>query len=59
MGRYRTRSRHDGIGKKSNSKKAPQNTCDQLADLAKIVAAWPKLPEAVRRAMIALLDSAK
>jgi len=28
------------------------------ADLARVVAAWPDLPEAIRRAVLALLDAA-
>ena len=29
------------------------------ADLARLVKAWPRLPEAIRRAVLALLDAAE
>ena len=34
---------------------ACSNACSNLEDLAKIVAAWPSLPEPIRRAMLALI----
>jgi hypothetical protein len=33
-------------------------TQNMSPELAKIVAAWPTLPDALRRAMLALIDSA-
>jgi hypothetical protein len=32
--------------------------CTSFADLARIVTAWPRLPQPIRRAMLALIQSA-
>ena len=48
---YRKNARIQGVGSKS--------VADSVAldpDLAKIVAAWKKLPKAIRKAMLALIS---
>jgi hypothetical protein len=44
--------------KKHNQNKSAAKSAAIPADLAKIQAAWPKLPKAIRRAILALIESA-
>jgi hypothetical protein len=45
--------------KKRNSRKGSAAKCAAIpSDLAKVVAAWPELPTAIRRAIVALVDAA-
>jgi hypothetical protein len=58
-GRCRTRTSSDFLEQNAMlSSKRHMPNLKLPADLAKIVAAWPRLPEASRRAILALVDTA-
>jgi hypothetical protein len=48
------------LGQPSNSPKKRRKLSTAIStDLSWLVAAWPKLPEAIRRAIISLIDAAR